>query len=217
MVATLVDFSGDAEVDLPIAGHAGAPPTPTAAELTNRFRAQFQTGATNVASHSAADTTQHVGDNTTTTSVAQRLKTLLVRGKVIRRRVAHHHGVAAFRQRLIGHSSAAALPDQALLRVEYGKPCFTPHENPSLAFPLHRVEYRSKPMPHSTRKPVDHDTDIYYLYNHVSSGNSSVATKVLATLTCEVIVQQLTTHNKHQFHDSQSSSHHTIQTLQYRY
>ena len=28
------------------------------------------------------------------------------------------------------------------------------------------------------------------------------------------IVQQLTTHNKHQFHDSQSSSHHTIQTLQ---
>jgi hypothetical protein len=36
----------------------------------------------------------------------------------------------------------------------------------------------------------------------------------LATPTCEVIVQQLTTHNKHQFHDSQSSSHHTIQTLQ---
>ena len=87
--------------------------------------------------------------------------------------------------------------------------------SPSLAFPLHRVEYRSKPMPHSTRKPVDHDTDIYYLYNHVSSGNSSVARKVLATLTCEVIVQQLTTHNKHQFHDSQSSSHHTIQTLQW--
>jgi hypothetical protein len=91
--------------------------------------------------------------------------------------------------------------------------CFTLHENPTLAFPLHRVEYRSKPMLHSTRKPVDHDTDIYYLYNHVSSGNSSVARKVLATLTCEVIVQQLTTHNKHQFHDSQSSSHHTIQTL----
>jgi hypothetical protein len=36
----------------------------------------------------------------------------------------------------------------------------------------------------------------------------------LTTLTCEVIVQQLTTHNKHQFHDSQSSSHHTKQTLQ---
>jgi hypothetical protein len=35
----------------------------------------------------------------------------------------------------------------------------------------------------------------------------------LTTLTCEVIVQQLTTHNKHQFHDSQSSSHHTKQTL----
>jgi hypothetical protein len=100
-----------------------------------------------------------------------------------------------------------------MLRVEYGKPCFTLHENPSLAFPLHRVEYRSKPMPHSTQKPVDHDTDTYYLYNHVSSGNSSVARKVLATPTCEVYSQQLTTHNKHQFHDSQSSSHHTIQTL----
>jgi hypothetical protein len=37
--------------------------------------------------------------------------------------------------------------------------------------------------------------------------------QVLTTLTCEVIVQQLTTHNKHQFHDSQSSSHHTKQTL----
>eukprot|EP01049_Picozoa_sp_SAG25_P020593 SAG25_NODE_7160_length_500_cov_102.299252_2_plen_46_part_01 len=32
----------------------------------------------------------------------------------------------------------------------------------TLAFPLHRVEYRSKPMLHSTRKPVDHDTDIYH-------------------------------------------------------
>jgi hypothetical protein len=117
MVATLVDFGDDAEVDLPIAGQAGATPTSTAAELTNRFRARFQNGATNVAGHPTADTTQHVGDNTTPTSVAQRLKALLddkhsmptgttshaathsvapqpqsirVRGKVIHRRVTHH-------------------------------------------------------------------------------------------------------------------------------
>eukprot|EP01047_Picozoa_sp_COSAG01_P056839 COSAG01_NODE_6494_length_3632_cov_5.575149_1_plen_210_part_00 len=36
-----------------------------------------------------------------------------MRGKVIHRRVTHHQGVAAFRQRLTGHASAAALPDQA--------------------------------------------------------------------------------------------------------
>eukprot|EP01047_Picozoa_sp_COSAG01_P142456 COSAG01_NODE_73736_length_237_cov_139.637681_1_plen_52_part_10 len=32
-------------------------------------------------------------------------------------------------------------------------------ENPTLAFPLHPVEFRSKPMLHPTRKPVGHDTD----------------------------------------------------------
>jgi hypothetical protein len=68
-------------------------------------------------------------------------------------------------------------------------------------------------MLYSPREPVDHDTDIYHLHNHVSSSNSSAAREVSTTLTCEVIVQLLTTHNKHQFHDSQSSSHHTIQTL----
>ena len=49
MVATLVDFSDDANVDLPIAGHAGASPTSTAAELTHRFKARFQNGAGSVA------------------------------------------------------------------------------------------------------------------------------------------------------------------------
>ena len=37
-------------------------------------------------------------------------------------------------------------------------------------------------------KPVDHDTDIYYPYDHARPTISSVARKFLTTLTCEVIV-----------------------------